>query len=103
MPPDERPIPRYIAEPPQEPLPYGRWGDALGAEFLEAAGRVDSEEDLGDPGEVTCFPVRPWGGGPHVAATAPTSEGYELFGFVSYTREHEGAQATGFQAEVDWT
>ena len=38
-----------------------------------------------------------------VLATAPTSEGYELFGYVSYTREHEGAQAVDFQAVVDWT
>src|SRR3954471_9783566 len=103
MPPDERPIPRYIAEPPQEPLPYGRWGDALGSEFLEVAGTVDSDEDLGDPGEVPWFPERSWGGRTYVPVTAPTSEGYELFGFVSYTREHEGAQATEFQAEVDWT
>src|SRR4051812_36431632 len=103
MPPDERPIPRYIAEPPQEPLPYGRWGDALGSEFLEVAGTVDSDEDLGDPGEITWFPERTWGGRTYVPATAPPSEGYELFGFVSYTREHEGAQATDFRAEVDWT
>jgi hypothetical protein len=36
-------------------------------------------------------------------ATAPTSNGYELFGFVSFTREHEGAQATDFAALADWT
>jgi hypothetical protein len=103
MPPDQRPIPRYISEPPQEPLPYGRWGEALGSQFLEAAGRVDADEELGDPGEITWFPERTWGERTYVPGTAPTSEGYELFGFVSYTREHEGAQATDFHAEVDWT
>jgi hypothetical protein len=36
-------------------------------------------------------------------ATAPTSNGYELFGFVSFTREHEGAEATDFAAYADWT
>ena len=36
-------------------------------------------------------------------ATAPTAEGYELFGYVSYTREHEGAQAADFKAVVDYT
>jgi hypothetical protein len=35
--------------------------------------------------------------------TAPTSEGFELFGFVSYTREHEGAEAAEFEAVADYT
>jgi hypothetical protein len=103
VPPDQRPIPRFIAEPPQEPLPYGRWGEALGAHFLEAAGRIETEEDLGDPGELTWFPERTTGGRTHVPATAPTSNGFELFGYVSYTREHEGAQAADFAATVDYT
>ena len=29
MPPTTRQIPLFAAEPPQEPLPYGRWGEAL--------------------------------------------------------------------------
>ena len=37
MPPSVRPIPMFAAEPPQEPLPYGRWGDALGEHFTRAA------------------------------------------------------------------
>ena len=36
-------------------------------------------------------------------ATAPTEGGFELFGYVSYTREHEGAQAAEFTAVVDYT
>jgi len=35
--------------------------------------------------------------------TAPTSEGFELFGYVSYTREHEGAEAVDFAAIADYT
>ena len=36
-------------------------------------------------------------------ATAPAEGGGEVFGFVSYTREHEGAQATDFSAAADFT
>jgi hypothetical protein len=103
MPPAERPLPRYAAEPPQEPLPYGRWGEALGEHFRTAAAGIETDQQLGDPGEITWFPERTWGGRTYVPGTAPTSEGFELFGYVSYTREHEGAQASDFAAVVDFT
>jgi hypothetical protein len=103
MPPDERPIPRYIAEPPQEALPYGRWAETLAGHFLEAVRRIETDEDLGEPGAVNWFPDRTWGGRTYMPATAPTSNGYELFGYVSFTREHEGAEATDFAALADWT
>jgi hypothetical protein len=103
MPPSPRPIPMFAAEPPQEPLPYGRWAEALSGHLLEAAKALEAEEELGDPGEVTWFPDRTWGGRTYVPATVPTSEGYELFGYVSYTREHEGAQAADFAAVLDYT
>jgi hypothetical protein len=103
MPPDERPIPRFIAEPPQEALPYGRWAETLASHFLEAVQRIETEEDLGEPGDVTWFPDRTWAGRTYMPATAPTSNGYELFGYVSFTREHEGAQAEDFAALADWT
>jgi len=103
MPPSERPIPLYAAEPPQEPLPYGRWGEALGAHFLEAATALQPDEEIGEPGEITWFPDRTWGGRTYVPAIAPTSQGFELFGYVSYTREHEGAEAVGFAAVADYT
>jgi hypothetical protein len=103
VPPSERPIPRFAAEPPQEPLPYGRWADALGQHFVDAARGLEAEEDLGDPGEIVWFPDRTWDGRTYVPATSRTSTGLELFGYVSYEREHEGAEATGFEAAVDWT
>ena len=103
MPPSARPIPMFAAEPPQEPLPYGRWGDALGEHFAQAARDIETDEDIGDAGEISWFPERTWAGRIYVPATAPTSTGYELFGYVSYTREHEGAQAAEFKAEVDYT
>ena len=103
MPPSPRPIAMFAAEPPQEPLPYGRWGEALAEHFLKKAAAIETEENLGDPGEINWFPDRTWGGRTYVPATAPTSEGFELFGFVSYTREHEGAQAETFDAVVEYT
>jgi hypothetical protein len=84
----------YAAEPPQEPLPYGRWGEALAEHFLAAA----EPEAEGEIGELTWYPERTWGGRTFVPATAPLSEGGEVCGYVSYRREHQGAQATDFQA-----
>ncbi len=103
MPPDDRPIPRFVAEPPQEGLPYGRWAEALAEHFVAACGRIESEDDLGAPGEVSWFPDRTFAGRTYVPASATTANGYELFGFVSFAREHEGAQATDFEAVADWT
>ena len=104
MPPEARPIPRFIAEPPQEPLPYGRWAEALGTHFVDAVGAIDeAEDDLGEPGEPTWFPERTLGGRTYVPATAPTSTGFELFGYVSFDRAEEGAQAANFKAVVDYT
>jgi hypothetical protein len=93
----------FAAEPPQEPLPYGRWGEALADHFLSAADAIEADVELGDPGDISWFPDRTWGGRTYVPATSLTSEGYELFGYVSYTREHEGAQAAEFAAVVDYT
>ncbi|TMK63403.1 MAG: hypothetical protein E6G07_10195 [Actinobacteria bacterium] len=103
MPPDDRPIPRFIAEPPQEALPYGRWADALAERFLAECRRIDSDEDLGEPGDVIWFPDRSYGGRTYVPATAPTSTGFEVFGYVSFTREHEGAEAADFFSVADFT
>ena len=103
MPPSERPIPRFVAEPPQEALPYGRWADTLAERFRDACAALESDEDLGSVGEVRWFPDRTWSGRTYVPAAAPTTNGYELFGYVSFTREHEGAEAAAFEAVADWT
>ena len=89
-------FPMFAAEPPQEPLPYGRWGEALAEQFAGAA------EAALDPAHVVWFPDRTWNGRTYVPATAP-AEGGEWFGYVSYTREHEGAQAADFTATADFT
>lgn len=99
MPPAARAIPQFAAEPPQEPLPYGRWEEALAGHFLDRAREASESE----PGALTWFPDRTWNGRTYVPVTAPTEDGGEVFGYVSYTREHEGAQAAGFTAVADYT
>lgn len=93
----------FAAEPPQEPAPYGRWATQLRDELLAAVARIDADEEIGEPGYLTWFPERTWNGRTYVPATAPTSEGFEVFGYVSYVREHEGAQATDVVAVADYT
>jgi hypothetical protein len=93
----------YVAEVPQESAPYGRWEETLRSHFLAAAGAIDTDEQVGEAGTLVWFPERTWNGRTYVPVTAPTSEGFELFGFVSYTREHEGAEATDFAAKADYT
>jgi hypothetical protein len=103
MPPDERPIPRFVAEPPQEALPYGRWAETLGEHFLAECRDLEADEDIGEPREIVWFPDRTYAGRTFVPATAATSTGYELFGYVSFVREDEGAEATDFFSTVDYT
>lgn len=103
MPPEPRFVVRFAAEPPQEGLPYGRWAEQLQAEFLAACLRVDTEdEEIGDPGDITWFPDRTYEGRTYVPATARTSEGFELYGHVSFVRDEEGEPAD-FVASADFT
>jgi hypothetical protein len=103
MPPEDRPIPRFVAEPPQEGRPYGRWAESLARHFLTAVEGIESEDDLGEPGEVVWFPDRTFCGRTYVPATATTSTGFELLGYVSFRREAEGDDATDFEAFADYT
>ena len=63
MPPDPRPIPRFIADSTQEGIPHGRFAERLGEAFGKACGEI---EDLPDgvevPAELDWFPERAWGG-----------------------------------------
>jgi hypothetical protein len=109
VPPEDRFVTRFAAEPPQGPLPTGRWAETLRAEFLSACLRIDAEgEDLGDGGEPTWFPDRTWSGRTYVPCTAPTSSGLELFGYVSFVpgdpdAEGAGQEPSDFQASADFT
>ena len=104
MPPTERLVPRFAAEPPQDLLPYGRWAQTLREEFLAACLRVDAGDDeVGEPKAVHWYPDRTWGGRTYVPATAPTTTDHELFGYVSFVAGDEDEQARDFAAYADFT
>jgi len=103
MPPEQRPIPRFIAEPPHDALPYGRWADQLRGLFLDAVGQIEADdEEIGEPGEINWFPERTLGGRTYVPATAPTSEGFEVFGYVAFDHG-PGGEPSSFTARADYT
>jgi hypothetical protein len=104
MPPEERFVPRFAAEPPQEELPYGRWEERLRQEFLAAALSLDAEEEeLGEPGTIAWYPDRTWHGHTYVPATSRTTGGYELFGYVRFLPAGEDGEPSEFSAQVDFT
>jgi hypothetical protein len=105
MPPEERFVPRFAAEPPQEELPYGRWEERLRQEFFAAALKLDAEEiELGDPGPVLWYPDRTWHGRTYVPGTSRTSDGHELFGYVRFVPALEkDEEPRELSAQVDFT
>jgi hypothetical protein len=103
MPPTDRFVISFAAEPPRDPAPYGTWADTLSEHFLSACRAVDAEgEDLGEAGAIAWFPDRHYDGRTYVPAVARTTTGYELFGFVSYTEDGDGAPDE-FEARADFT
>jgi hypothetical protein len=103
MPPEQRPIPRFIAEPAHDALPYGRWADQLRGLFLDAVGQIETDdEEIGEPGEISWFPERTLRGRTYVPATAPTSEGFEVFGYVAFDHG-PGGEPSSFTARADYT
>lgn len=103
MPPTDRFVISFAAEPPQQSLPYGRWGDVLREQFLAACADIDTDgEDIGEPGEIRWFPDRTFSAVTYVPAVARTSLGYEVFGYVSFTDEGE-AGPEHFEARADFT
>ena len=102
MPPTDRFVCCFAAEPPQEGLPYGRWADTLASHFLDACGAVDTEgEQIGEPGDISWFPDRTFAGRTYVPAVTRTTEGYDLFGFVSFLEG--GGGPSGFEAKADFS
>jgi hypothetical protein len=96
MPVEPRFVCRFVAEPPQELLPYGRWADTLTRHFLGACDAIDpGEDDLGETGEVTFFPDRTWHG--------RTLTGLELYGHVSFRPGTADREASEFAAVADYT
>jgi hypothetical protein len=103
MPPTDRFVISFAAEPPQETLPYGRWASTLSEHFLEACREIDTEgEEIGEiDGGISWFPDRTYASRTYVPAIARTEEGYELFGFVSF-REGSGGPSE-FESHADFT
>jgi hypothetical protein len=104
VPPEERFVPRFAAEPPHEELPYGRWRERLREQFLAACLPLESEHgDLGEPGEIAWYPDRTWHGRTYVPGTSLTSNGYELFGYVRFVPAGEEDDPSDFFVHVDFT
>lgn len=105
MPPTDRFVISFAAEPPQDALPYGRWADTLRERFLGACEAIDTEgEEIGRPGEIKWFPDRSFGGRTYVPGVARTEEGYEIFGYVSFVEGGGSSSGPGdFSAQADFT
>jgi hypothetical protein len=106
MPPNPRPIPRFIADSTQEGIPHGRFAERLTEEFRKACEEIDDlPPGVEVPEQIDWFPERAWGGRVWVPATV-RSEGpegaLELFGHVSYIQPEEGEPAE-FRATADFT
>jgi hypothetical protein len=103
MPPTDRFVISFAAEPPQEGLPYGRWGETLKGHFLGAVREMDTEgEQIGEVDtDIAWYPDRTYCGRTYIPAIARTSEGYEVFGYVSFAEGSEGPSA--FHAGADFT
>lgn len=103
MPPTDRFVPSFAAEPPQEALPTGRWAETLSEQFLAAVAAIDSGgTPLGEPGAIKWFPDRTYAGRTYVPAAARTGEGFEVFGYVSFSGG-EGVEPADFMAVADFT
>jgi hypothetical protein len=124
VPPNPRPIPRFIADSTQEGIPHGRFAERLAEAFREACGKVeDLPEGVEAPAaeEIDWFPERAWGGRVWVPCTArveaPAASAVpsvpigdkrnsgaelELFGYVSYVQPDDGDPAD-YRAGADFT
>jgi hypothetical protein len=106
MPPNPRPIPRFIADSTQEGIPHGRFAERLGTEFRDACAAIEELPAGAEPPESPdWYPERAWGGRVWVPCTArvegPEGE-LELFGHVSYVQP-EGGEPSDLRAQADFT
>ncbi|MGI9556380.1 MAG: hypothetical protein ACR2N5_00400 [Solirubrobacterales bacterium] len=99
-PPVAKPFPRFIADSPQESIPYGDFETRLRQSFLAAC--EEHVREAGTPPEpdtVRWFPERTWGGRVYLPVTArgvdADDQGVhpEFFGHVSYDRPEDGEPA----------
>jgi hypothetical protein len=91
MPPTDRPLPRFVAEPPKELQPYGRWAELLSERFVEAVEAIELDPAPAQPESIAWFPERTYAGRTYVPAVAPLARGGELFGYVSFRRPQQSS------------
>jgi hypothetical protein len=103
LPPTARPLPRFVAEPPHELEPYGRWKETLDERFRSACEEIEEFPRLGDVGAITWFPERTYAGRTYVPATAPTGGGVELIGYISFVRDERSGEPSDLEASADFT
>lgn len=103
MPPTDRSVPSFAAEPQQAALPSGPWAYTLREQFLAAAALIDTDEELGEAGEIRFFPDRTYNSRTYIPASTRTNNGFELFGFVSFDATAADDEDPDFGAEVDFT
>lgn len=107
MPPNPRPIPRFIADNSQEGVAYGRWAERLADSFAAACEAIDDlPSGAAAPEQIDWYPDRTWGGRVWVPATAKVESEtgpLELFGHVSYAQPAEGAEPSEMRAKADFT
>jgi hypothetical protein len=111
MPDLERFLPRFAAEPPQEPAPYGRFAERLGTAFLEAVDGLEPDPDepsevngIGEPGELVYYPDRTWHGRTFIPVTTRTSTGLEAYGYTRFIpTDGEGSEPEGVEGEAQVT
>jgi hypothetical protein len=105
VPPLARPVPSFAAEPPQEGLPYGRWAERLERELLAAWQLLDDGGcNRGDPGAIEWYPDRTWHGRRYLPASAISSTGCELYGYVRFVTGLDGeSEPSELTAHVDFT
>jgi hypothetical protein len=106
VPPNPRPIPRFLADSTQEGIPSGRFAERLGGEFRQACDGIDDLPDgVEAASDLEWFPERAWGGRVWVPcstrAKGPAGE-LELFGHVSYVQPESGDPGD-LRAKADFT
>ena len=104
MPPEPRLVPRFVAEPPQEGLPYGRWAQRLAEVFMQAiAALEDAPRDLGEVREIVWYPDRSWHGRTYVPPPRSPAAATSYLGTCASSPSEEGGEPSEFTAHADFT